>query len=396
MRAARITILVAAFAACPDSRPAPDPTGEAGHAGEAGGHAHAEDPPHPELPRSVSPSPEVVAAAGITTAPVTRARLPDVVSLQGEIVADPDLTARVSSRLAGSIARIAVHVGDLVRAGDVLATVRAPNLAELRSAQASLRARATSARANADRLAGLASKRLAADQEARAAAAEATALEAEARAASQHLEAIGPARTRGRDYELPIRSPIDGVVTDLAVVLGDPVRPDQVVASVVDLSRVWFSAHVFENDLARVKVGSPAEIVTTAWPDDRFEGTVEHVGHAVQPGTRTLAARIPLVNREGRLRIGLWGAASVAVEDPNRAPTLVVPRGAVARIADRTIVFVRQADGHFDLHDVVIGRGAPGRVEVLQGLREGETIAVEGVFNLESLVRVPDGGDEGH
>ena len=65
---------------------------------------------------------------------------------------------------------------------------------------------------------------------------------------------------------------------------------------------------------------------------------------------------------------------------------LVVPRSAVTEIADKPIVFVREADGEFELHEVTLGRAAPGKVEILAGLREGESVVVDGVFTLKSMV----------
>jgi hypothetical protein len=65
---------------------------------------------------------------------------------------------------------------------------------------------------------------------------------------------------------------------------------------------------------------------------------------------------------------------------------LTVPRSAVTEIAGKTVVFVEQADGDFDVHDVVLGNDALDKVEVLSGLREKEKVVIDGVFTLKSAV----------
>ncbi len=64
----------------------------------------------------------------------------------------------------------------------------------------------------------------------------------------------------------------------------------------------------------------------------------------------------------------------------------MIPRSAVTDIAGKSVVFVRQADGDFDMHEVVLGNAALGRVEIVSGLREGEQIVRDGVFSLKSAV----------
>jgi cobalt-zinc-cadmium efflux system membrane fusion protein len=163
------------------------------------------------------------------------------------------------------------------------------------------------------------------------------------------------------------------------------------VATIVDLGEAWFLARVFEHHVGQVAVGAAAEITLNAYPDQRFGGTVINLAHQVDPATRTLTARVKLENRDGLLRLGLFGAASIAVAPeealpPDAAPPLVVPRSAVTEIHGKPVVFVRHADDDFELHEVVLGASAPGKVVVLHGLREGERVVTHGVFTLKSVL----------
>jgi membrane fusion protein, heavy metal efflux system len=75
-------------------------------------------------------------------------------------------------------------------------------------------------------------------------------------------------------------------------------------------------------------------------------------------------------------------------------PVLVVPRSAVTEIAGKAVVFVRQEDGDFEVHPVVLGQSAPGIVAVLSGLREGEAVVSEGAFSIKSVVLKSTFGEE--
>lgn len=314
--------------------------------------------------------------------------------LPGEVAADPDRSAQVSSPAGGGILQVSFREGSAVKRGDVLAVVRVPELGQNRAAFTATAARAAAARANADRLEALAAKRLAATQEVVSAKAEADALEAQAKADEEQLRAMGTGQTGGA--QLVLRAPVSGVVLSRDAVVGQAVTTDSTLARIADLAEVWFLARVFEKDLGRLRAGAAAEVQLNAYPDAPFAGTVDTVGHEVDPIARTVTARIRLTNREDLLRIGLFGVARVATSAPeNKSSVLVVPRSAVTDVGDKQVVFVREPDGDFELHGVVLGDVSVGKVAVVSGLREGEVVAIDGVFTLKSAVLKGTFGEEG-
>jgi len=354
-------------------------------AASASSSAHVDEPEHEGIPKRVRVTPGVVKDAKILVAPVTKERLQVTLVLPGEVVADPDRSARVSSPVPGRLDRITFQEGSPTKKGDLLAMVRVPELGKLRSAHAATTAKASAARANADRLLALADKKLAATQEAVSAKAEADALEAEARAVGEQLRAMGTGESDGGP-QLALRAPVSGVVISREAVVGQPITPEQTIATIADLTEVWFLGRVFEKDLGRVKLGAKAEIALNAYPKERFTGVVEYVAQQIDPVARTLTARVRLVNRENLLRIGLFGNALVATgEAEQRPPQLVVPRTAVVDVAGKPTAFVKQADDDYELHELVLGESALGKVEVLNGLREGEQVVVQGAFTLKSV-----------
>lgn len=356
--------------------------------------AHTDEPEHESLPKRVRLPEKVIEAAGIRTVPVARELLAPTIVLPGEVAADPDKSARVSSPAAGRLERVTLREGGAVKKGDILAIVRVPDLGKARAAYTATAARAAATRAEANRLEALADKRLAAAQEVVTAKAEADALEAEAHAADEQLRAMGTGSTGGA--ELALRAPVSGTVIARDAIVGQPVAPEQTIASIADLSEVWFLARVFEKDLGKLRAGARAEVQLNAYPSEGFQGAVEYVGRQVDPAARTLTARIRLTNRDDLLRIGLFGTARVATSEvESRGAVLVVPRSAITEVADKRVAFVREPDGDFEMHEVVLGDVSVGKVAVVSGLREGEPVVVEGVFTLKSAVLKGTFGEEG-
>jgi len=359
--------------------------------------SHLDEPEHKGLLKRIRLDPEVIVEANIKTAPVVREALIATIDLPGEVASDPDKTARVSSLIAGRLDSVAFKEGQAVKKGDLLAVIKVVDLAKAKAAYAATAAKAVAARTNADRLQELAEKRLAASQEVLSARAEADALEAEARAADAQLRALGAgAAGNSTGSQLPLRAPVSGTIVSRDAVVGQSVTADQAIATIADLEEVWFLARVFEKNLGQVRTGAGAEVQLNAYPKERFQGSIEYVGKQIDPSARTVVARIRLSNRDDLLRLGLFGTARVATGSPAERPAaLVVARSAISEIGNKPVVFVRQPDGDFELHDVVLGEGSLGKVEVVNGLREGEQVVVEGAFTLKSAVlKGTFGGEE--
>jgi len=374
-------LLLLALNACDAKRFEPAPAKPAASARAE--NEHRDEPEHEALPTRVKLSQQVITDAKIECAPAAKEVLTITIALPGEVSVDPDKSARVASPVSGRLAKVAFKEGSRVKKGDLLATVRIPDLAKLRADRASAGARAATLRSNANRLQELSQKGLAANQEVANAAAEAASLEAQMRALDEQIQALGMGSSAS---ELRLRAPIDGVVLSRSAVIGQPVTPEDTIASIADLSEVWFLARVFEKDLAAIQLGARAEVELNAFPKRRFEGKVEYLGQQIDEAARTLTARIRLANADEVLRIGLFGTAQVATGAGQSQPVLVVARSAISEVGGKSVVFVRQADGDFDVHEVVLGESNLGRMQILSGLREGENVVIQGAFTLKSAL----------
>ena len=383
-----IVVLTAFLAAgCSRDKAPPADAEKCSPIAEPSSSAHADEPEHEEFPKRVRLDPKVIADAHIRSAPAVREPLAATIDLPGEVASNPDKTASVAAPVAGRIASVSFKEGQVVKKGDVLAVVTVPELGKAKAAYSATTSKAIAARTNADRLEALSEKRLASDQEVVSAKAEADALEAEARAANDQLTALGSGAAAAGGSLLSLRAPVSGVVVSRDAIVGQPVAPEATLATITDLSQVWFLARVFEKNLSDVRVGAPVEVTLNAYPKERFPGSVEYLGKQIDPTARTLVARIVLANRADLLRLGLFGTARVGTGDESEHQSvLVVPRDAVTEIGDKTVVFVQHADGDYDVHEVVLGEEALGKVRIMSGLREHELVVVDGVFTLKSAV----------
>lgn len=348
--------------------------------------SHESEKEHDTIPKRAKLPKAVIESAKIKTAPATKEKLAPTLTLPGEVAADPDKSARVSSPVAGRLTDVRFKEGSAVKKGDVLATLRIPEIGKVRAAFAATNAKAASARTNAERLEGLAEKGMAAKQEAVAARAEADALDAESKALGEQLGALGMGAS-GSGSDLMLRAPVTGVVVSRDAVVGQAVSTEQAIASIADLSELWFLARVFEKDLGQLEVGAASEVTLNAYPNETFAGAVEYIGKQIDPVARTLTARIRLTNRGEKLRLGLFGNARVVMKaEKEGEPVLVVPRTALIDVANKTVVFVQVAPEEFELHEVSTGESAAGKVRILSGLREGESIVVDGAFTVKSVI----------
>ena len=359
---------------------------------------HADEPAgHEELPTKVRLPAEVLASAGIRSEVVVKKLLPATVDLTGEVVADPDRTARVAARIPGRIVEVHFKEGERVKAGVLLAVLESAELARVRATFASSQARGQSAQKNAERLTNLAKTGLAADQEVAGATAEARALQAEAAAAQRTLQSFGlsAAELSQSGSRLELRARIEGFIVSRNATVDQTVTAEHALAEIVNLDRGYFLGRLFEKNLERVQVGAPAEVRLNAYSKEVFLGKVESIGKQLDPIARTVVARIAIDNRGDLLKVGLFGTARVNSGDTEpEESSLVVALTAVTQIADRDVVFVRHPDSDFEVHPVKLGRTASGQVQILSGLRAGEQVAVDGVFTLKSAVLKSTFGEE--
>jgi Cu(I)/Ag(I) efflux system membrane fusion protein len=181
--------------------------------------------------------------------------------------------------------------------------------------------------------------------------------------------------------ELTIRSPIDGWAVSSRLRDGAYVEPGAELFQIADLSRVWVMADVSEYEASRVRVGQAARLKLAAYPERTFTGSVDFVYPTLNPGTRTLQARIELPNTDLALRPGMHGDVFVEL---GRSDALAIPAEALVETGDAQYVFVAAQAGRLEPRPVAVGTRADGWVQVLSGVSEGEAVVTTANFLVDS------------
>jgi len=342
--------------------------------------------------RGISLPPALADRAGIRVEQVVAEPVVPTVEMMGNVAFDPARIADVGGRLDGRVVEVHVELGDHVEPGDPLVSIEGPDLGQAIAELLGARAELAAATSHAARQTTLRQDQLTTASLHEQAVAERSALEARVRGAEQHLSALGlapssiNAASRGRALPrtITLRAPIAGEVVDRQVHLGAVVDPTQPLVRISDLSSVWIVLDMFEHDLGRVREGDEVEILSEAYPDATFHGTVAHIGAVVDEATRTADVRVVVDNTDRRLRPGQFVHAALHVSSEAQHEALVLPMSAISQIDGQTSVFLRVGENRYEVRPLELGERHGARVEVTRGLSAGDQVVVEGAFALKS------------
>ena len=192
-------------------------------------------------------------------------------------------------------------------------------------------------------------------------------------------------RTGQPTKTLTIASPVSGVVTAKGIVEGSRLTAADIPFEITDLSSVWVLVDVYETELARVRVGTPAELTVPSAPGRSFLGRVAFVDPVMDPRTRTAKARLEFPNPGGALKPEMFG--EVLLRSQARRG-MVVSLDAVLDTGTTKVVFVALGDGKFEPREVAVGATTGEKVEITSGLRPGDEVVVRAAFLVDSESRL--------
>jgi cobalt-zinc-cadmium efflux system membrane fusion protein len=322
--------------------------------------------------------------SALGTVAVASKELAPVVKVTGTVTYDTRKFAAVGARIAGRVRRVFKVVGDTVKANEVLAELESAELGRAESLVFAARAKEMAAEADMKRERRLADARITAERDAELARAGYEAARSERVAAERAVEALGGDLV-GPVGILQLRSPLAGRVVASKISRGQSVEPTDTAYEIADLSSLWVELRLFEADLSAVRVGDSVEISSATNPNLMVKGEVGHVGDVVDVETRSAPVRVVINNRDGRLRPGQ--SVHAKVHNEARAAAMPsIPRQAVTRIDGATTVFVLVDKGTVEPRRVKLGAEDASHVAVLDGLKSGERVVVEGMFALKSEI----------
>ena len=314
---------------------------------------------------------------------VTASALPLTDTLSARLAYDEDATARIGVGINGRILSIAASPGDVVKAGQVLAVVDAP---ELGTATADLdKARADEHRKQlvAERATELVPGDAIAQKDWEALQSDLAQAHAETVRATQRLHNLNPAGLAVVGQRLQLVSPVAGIVTERNVNPGLEVAPGLAAPLFVvsDPARLWALIDLPEQLLGRVKAGGQVTVESDAYPGAQFSARIASLGQLVDPNTRRVTVRALVDNREHKLlpemfaRVHLLQTAGRGIAVPNSA---IVNRGRYA------YVYVATTPDAFTRRQVTLATQGGDTSYVSSGLQGGESIVTVGALLLDA------------
>lgn len=425
----------------------------------AGADEHAAEGTHEEETGATGPSeitldPETLKAADIAIEGVTQRPAISKVFVTGSVELNPERTEMATPLVGGRLHKVYAAVGDYVRKGQLLAVISSPQMAQLHGKMHEARTRYELAIRNLARAERSENRVAVLQSKARLDEAEATLnrtrrlIELGAGAGKDLVAAETNYRTAKAEYEFQsnislskevqeakaevetsridlnhirdemrslggrppdndngdhsgdtslvnLYSPVAGLVTERRSNAGAGVQAGVDLFSISDLSTVYVIANVPETNVAKLSIGSLAEIVSKA--AGRIDGRISYIDPRLDEATRTARVRIEVPNEGGRLRSGMFAEVGLfAGTDAEKGLELAVPTSAIQKIGERTVVFVPSdgSTGTFLVRVIETGGEDGEYTYVRSGLALGDRVVTKGSFTLKTQLEKGSVGDD--
>lgn len=317
-------------------------------------------------------------AIPVETATPTRGDILAVYSGTAPIEAFADAT--VIAKVGGEVREILVEEGDDVETGDVLARLDGDRLRlEAEQAEANLRKLQRDYQRNVDlHERGLISvgdfEKIQYDMEA--------------------LEATFDMARLELGYT-EIRAPIDGVISERFIKVGNMIDVNAPTFQVTSLEPLVSYLHVPEREYRRIAAGQDAAIHVDALAGSQFNAIVSRVSPVVDPATGTFKITIEVSDSSRRLMPGMFSRISIVYD--MHADAMQIPRSAIVEEAGQSAVYVIDEDVA-ERRIIRTGYAEGGQIEVLEGLAESEEFVVVGQTSLKngskvSVINAVDAGE---
>jgi cobalt-zinc-cadmium efflux system membrane fusion protein len=340
-------------------------------------------------------APEMMRDLRITTSTVEQRRGGEGVSLLGEVTVNEDSYSQVGAPIAARVVKISVGPGQHVTKGEQLAVLQSTEIGKARSESITAKARLQLAQQTLERKRRLAGEHIVAQRDVQEAEAAVASAQADVQASQSTLQALDATDNASDNSQLSLRAPIRGMVIERTALLGQLAEPAQSLFKIADLSNVWLSVHAFERDAVRLQTGKTAKVTLPALPGQTFQAKVTLIGKQVDLSSRTVPIRIAIANKGGVLRPGMSATAWVPLGESSQQ-VITVPAASVQRIENQWYVFIPKSQDTFELRQIGRGRDLEGEIEIVSGLKPGETVVVDGAFLLKAEAEKSRGEGKEH
>jgi len=305
-------------------------------------------------------------------------RASNQLSANGVVNPDVSRTVPVNSLTGGRVVDVRVRLGDDVKQGQVLLTMRSPDIASAISDYRKFQSDEALARIQLERSQLLYSHGAVPQKDVQVAEGVEQKARVDLQTAAQRIELLG-GDLKQLSPLLEVKAPVSGTIIEQNVTASAGIKSldnSPNLFTIADLSHVWVLCDVYENNLSQVHLGDRASVQLNAYPERKIGGRVTNIAKLLDPATRTTKVRIDLENVGGLLRPNMF--ATVLFVSEGRQNRMTVPVGAILRLQDRDWVFLKLNGKQFRRTEVQVGpTAADGQQEILGGVKAGDQLAAD-------------------
>ena len=332
-------------------------------------------------PNEIQMTESAMKLADIQTYIVKKGAPEKSVFLQGKVQADERNIAELTARFGGRIEKLYVnYTGQYVKKGQKLASIYSP---ELNTAQQELLDAAKYKETNPAFYKATRNKLKLWEL------------------SDAQIDAIEQSNEPSIYFD--ILSPISGTVTRRDVAIGDYVKEGNPLFEVIDLSRVWIMFDAYESDLPWIKLGDKVNFTVQSLPGKTFSAKVTYIDPFIDPTTRVAKVRVEMNNPNLAFKPEMFVNGILESKFAENTEQLLIPKTSILWTGKRSVVYVKVPNREipsFMYREITLGPETGNFYVVADGLKEGEEIASNGVFQIDASAQLagkpsmmnPDGG----
>jgi len=200
-----------------------------------------------------------------------------------------------------------------------------------------------------------------------------------------------------------VLSPITGTVTRRDVSAGDYIKEGSPLFQITDLSTVWVMFEAYESDIPWIRMNDKVNFTIRSIPGKNFDGRVSFIDPTIDPETRVAHVRVEVPNANKVIKPEMFASGIVTSSIAGNKKDLMIPKTAILWTGKRSVVYVKVPNRNqptFRHREITLGPEAGDFYVVANGLKEGEEIAVNGVFKIDAAAQLagkpsmmnPEGG----
>jgi membrane fusion protein, heavy metal efflux system len=322
-------------------------------------------------------------------------------TIPAKVITNQDNEAQIGSLVQGRVHQVFVKVGDYVKTGQTLMTIEGLDVGEIKAGFLKAKAAHDFLKSSYERQKKLFDEKIGSQKTLLECQADYEKALADYKAEDKKIHSIGltdediidgKKNDEHKPGTLPIKSSINGVIVERNVVIGQLVDATTNAFKVINTANVWVDGQIYEKDLNKINQKTNAEFTSTVYQNEKFDGRIIYISQTVDEKTRTITVRGEFNNSKNKLKPQMFGELKIPVG--TNAKAILIPEEALVKETGFEYVFVQTSDTTFEQRKVISGASVDGRIEIKEGLKEGEKIVSNGVFYLKGELKKDELGGE--